>query len=156
MEKWNLDEYYVNNKDWFNDLETLKSFIPKLASYQGKLNNYDDFSSFYKLDDESTKLFYRLYGFTSLSSDLNLKDEVNVELAASLASLPFIGITVGRAINGFLTYKFNDTTLIRIGSIIILLGIIVMFLPFGMISSCISLVLIGFGCAPIYPCIMHL
>ena len=75
MEKWNLDEYYVNNKDWFNDLETLKSFIPKLASYQGKLNNYDDFSSFYKLDDESTKLFYRLYGFASLSSDLNLKDE---------------------------------------------------------------------------------
>lgn len=89
------------------------------------------------------------------SSYLNLKDEVNVELAASLASLPFIGITVGRAINGFLTYKFNDTTLIRIGSVIILLGIIVMFLPFGMISSCISLVLIGFGCAPIYPCIMH-
>ena len=30
-----------------------------------------------------------------------------------------------------------------------------MFLPFGMISSCLSLFLIGFGCAPIYPCIMH-
>ena len=89
------------------------------------------------------------------SSYLNLKDGVNVELAASLASLPFIGITVGRAINGFLTYKLNDTKLIRIGSVIILLGILVMFLPFGMISSCISLLLIGFGCAPIYPCIMH-
>lgn len=89
------------------------------------------------------------------SSYLNLKDGVNVELAASLASLPFIGITIGRAINGFLTYKLNDTKLIRIGSVIIFLGIIVMFLPFGKISSCLSLFLIGFGCAPIYPCIMH-
>ncbi|VEU81174.1 oligoendopeptidase F [Haploplasma axanthum] len=74
MTKWNLNEYYVNEKDWHKDLETLKSYIPKLASFQGKLGNYNDFLEYYKLEEESTKLFYRLYGYAHLSSDLNLKD----------------------------------------------------------------------------------
>lgn len=75
MNKWNLNEYYTNEKDWFKDLESLKTFIPKLASYEGKLNNYEDFLAFYQLDEESSKVFYKLYGYASLSSDLNLKDE---------------------------------------------------------------------------------
>ena len=89
------------------------------------------------------------------SSYLNLKDNVNNETAAILASLFFIGITVGRAINGFLTYKFSDKFLIRSGMVIILIGIIVMFLPSKEVSTCISLVLIGLGCAPIYPSLVH-
>ena len=89
------------------------------------------------------------------SSYLNLKDLVSADLAASLGSLFFIGITSGRAINGFLTYKINNTTLIRVGMAVILLGIIVMFLPFNVISTSIALVLIGLGCAPIYPNMMH-
>ena len=89
------------------------------------------------------------------SSYLNIKDLVPSELAASLGSLFFIGITSGRAINGFLTYKFSNTGLIRMGLAIILLGILVMFLPFNMISTSIALVLIGLGCAPIYPNMMH-
>ena len=39
--------------------------------------------------------------------------------------------------------------------VIILIGIIVMFLPFKEVSSCIALVLIGLGCAPIYPSLVH-
>ena len=74
MSKWNLSVYYQNEKDWHNDLETLKTYIPKLASYQGKLNDFESFNEYFVLDDKATKLFYRLYGYASKASDLNLKD----------------------------------------------------------------------------------
>lgn len=81
MSKWNLSEFYENPADWDLDLENLKALIPTLASYQGKLNNYDDFLDFHKLDEKATKLFYRLYGYVNLNSDLNLKD---MEIAAKV------------------------------------------------------------------------
>ena len=71
-----------------------------------------------------------------------------------LASLFCIGITLGRGINGFLTLKFNDKTLIRLGLTIILIGIILLFIPTN-ITNIIGFILIGLGCAPVYPCIIH-
>ena len=67
----------------------------------------------------------------------------------------FIGITAGRALNGFLTIKFSDTCLIRMGLAIILIGIVIMLLPMGEMISIVGLLLIGLGCAPVYPCIIH-
>ena len=89
------------------------------------------------------------------SSYFVLKDGLDKETAASFASLFFIGITVGRAISGFLTYKLNDTTMIRLGQGILMVGILVMILPFGYLATVIGLILIGLGCAPIYPCVIH-
>ena len=51
--------------------------------------------------------------------------------------------------------KLNDDQMIRMGEGIILAGIIVMMLPFGNTASLIGFLLIGLGCAPIYPCIIH-
>lgn len=78
------------------------------------------------------------------------------ESAAEYASLFFIGITVGRAINGFLTMKFSDKALIRMGASIILIGIILIALPLGLTSSIIGFITIGLGCAPVYPSIIHM
>ena len=89
------------------------------------------------------------------SSYFVLKDGLNKETAASLASLFYIGITAGRAISGFLTYKLNDINMIRLGQGILILGIIVMLLPLNYIATMIGLILIGLGCAPIYPCVIH-
>lgn len=89
------------------------------------------------------------------SSYLVLQRGLTAENAAGLASLFFIGITVGRAASGFLTMKFNDTQMIRLGQGLILLGIICLFLPFGILSAFAGLVLIGLGCAPVYPSIIH-
>ena len=89
------------------------------------------------------------------SSYLALHKGVPPETAAFFASMFFIGITAGRALNGFLTMKFSDTQLIRLGQGIILAGIAVLFLPLGETVSLIGLILIGLGCAPIYPCIIH-
>lgn len=80
---------------------------------------------------------------------------VSTEQAASLASLFCIGMTVGRALNGFLTFKFSDTALIRSGECLIGIGIAVMLLPLGSFVTMASMIIIGLGCAPIYPCIIH-
>ena len=75
--------------------------------------------------------------------------------AAGLASLFFLGITVGRFISGFLTYKLTDEAMIRLGQTIIGIGVAVMLLPIGTLAATAGLLLIGLGCAPIYPCIIH-
>lgn len=89
------------------------------------------------------------------SSYLVLKNGMNAEMAARYASLFYVGITAGRAVSGFVTYKLNDTQMIRLGQGIILAGIIAMLLPFGNAATMTGLILIGLGCAPIYPCIIH-
>lgn len=89
------------------------------------------------------------------SSYLALYKGVETERAAFFASMFFIGITVGRALNGFLTMKFCDTQLIRMGFVIIFVGILVMLLPMGESLSLAGLILIGLGCAPVYPCVIH-
>ncbi|MBQ8171337.1 MAG: MFS transporter [Oscillospiraceae bacterium] len=80
---------------------------------------------------------------------------VSAEEAAGLGSVFYLGITVGRFLNGFLTDKFSDKQLIRAGVGIIGAGIIVMFLPFGLVGAVIGLSLAGLGCAPVYPCLIH-
>ena len=67
----------------------------------------------------------------------------------------YLGITIGRALSGFITMKLNDVQMIRMGQCIIALGIIVVFLPGAAVVSLVGLVLIGLGCAPVYPCIIH-
>ena len=89
------------------------------------------------------------------SSYLFLHQGMTEESAAFFASLIFMGITAGRGLNGFLTEKFSDTQLIRMGQTIIAAGIVVMLIPLGSVFSLIGLLLIGLGCAPIYPCIIH-
>ncbi|MDD7730427.1 MAG: MFS transporter [Clostridia bacterium] len=89
------------------------------------------------------------------SSYLTLHKGVPTETAAAFASIFFIGITAGRLLNGFLTIKFNDRQLIRGGEFIIFTGIVAMLLPVGKTVSLIGFILIGLGCAPIYPCIIH-
>ena len=89
------------------------------------------------------------------SSYLVLYQGVSPESAAGFASLFFIGITIGRALSGFLTFKLSDTQMIRIGQGFILAGLISLILPFGGPSSLLGLILIGLGCAPVYPSIIH-
>ena len=89
------------------------------------------------------------------SSYLVMHNGMNEETAASLASLYLLGLTAGRGLNGFLTYKISDTNLIRLGSGVIGLGILIMLLPLGNAASFAGLMLCGLGCAPVYPCIIH-
>lgn len=74
--------------------------------------------------------------------------------AAAMGALFFIGITAGRFISGFITDKLGDGKMIRIGTVIALCGAALLLLPWE-ITSIVGFVVIGFGCAPVYPCIIH-
>lgn len=89
------------------------------------------------------------------SSYLVLHLGVSPEDAARFASLFFLGITAGRAASGFLTMALDDSNMVRLGQGIILAGVLALFLPFGDAFAKAGLVLIGLGCAPVYPCIIH-
>lgn len=89
------------------------------------------------------------------SSYLTLHRGVPAETAAAFASLFYIGITLGRGLNGFLTLKLSDTALIRLGECVLLAGVAALLLPLGQTAALSGLVLVGLGCAPIYPCIIH-
>lgn len=89
------------------------------------------------------------------SSYLVLKEGVTSEAAAGFASLFFIGITAGRAASGFLTLKLNDVQMIRLGQGLIAGGIVIILLPLGTWSVIAGLIVVGLGCAPVYPCIIH-
>ena len=89
------------------------------------------------------------------SSYMVLHKGVAEEIAASYASMFYIGITVGRFVSGFITAKLNDKQMIRLGMSILFVGVIVLFLPLSEYVALAGFVLIGIGCAPIYPCIIH-
>lgn len=88
-------------------------------------------------------------------SYLTLHAGLSEEKAASFASLFFLGITAGRAVSGFVAMKLRDTQIIRLGIGIIFAGVAVLLLPLGVPGAMVGLSLIGLGCAPIYPCIIH-
>ena len=75
--------------------------------------------------------------------------------AAGYGSLFFIGITAGRAVSGFITYRLNDTQMVRLGQGIIAVGLALLFLPLGERAAFAGLILVGLGCAPIYPSVIH-
>ena len=90
------------------------------------------------------------------SSYLVQKWAFSPEAAAGFASMFYIGITLGRFTNGFLAMKLGDHTLIRMGFGIITAGIALLFVPFHSAFALIGFVVTGLGCAPIYPCIIHM
>ncbi len=89
------------------------------------------------------------------SSYFVLKHGLDAETAASYGSLFFVGITVGRAISGFITMKLNDNQMISLGQAVVLIGIVLMCLPLHYYAVIAGVVIIGLGCAPIYPCVIH-
>ncbi len=76
------------------------------------------------------------------------------ETAARYTSLFFGGITIGRFITGFITMKFSFRSVIRagilsigIGVLMVLSGIYLLLIP--------GFLLIGLGCAPVFPGMIH-
>lgn len=81
---------------------------------------------------------------------------IDADQAALWASFFYLGITAGRIVSGFIAEKFTDTQLIRIGFIILAVGLIFILNPTSIDAiTMIGLILIGVGCAPIYPSVIH-
>ncbi|MEH7226456.1 MFS transporter [Bacillus sp. JJ1566] len=75
--------------------------------------------------------------------------------AAGWVSFYYAGITIGRLITGFITFKVTNRTLIRGGQILALIGAIILFLPLPSIFSLVGFIIVGLGLAPIFPCMLH-
>ena len=81
---------------------------------------------------------------------------ISEEIAAGFTSLFFIGITLGRFISGIIAERLSDKTMIRLGTVISALGMLLILIPFSIDApALIGFLLIGLGYAPIYPCIIH-
>ena len=83
-----------------------------------------------------------------------LHSGLSAERAAGLVSLFYMGITVGRAASGFVATAMGDVRMIRLGQSVILVGCAALLLPTSW-SVQVGLVLVGLGCAPIYPSVIH-
>lgn len=81
--------------------------------------------------------------------------QISEAQAAQLASLFYIGITAGRFISGFLSGKLGDRRMIVIGACILTCGIVLLFIPADVEVAIAGFIVIGLGCAPIYPSIIH-
>lgn len=110
------------------------------------------------------QLLLGFFSYCSLESTLLLWSSsylvgakgVTAQKAAAFASLFCIGITAGRFLSGLVTEKLGDYNLIRIGTGILLLGCIAMILPLKTdVAALGGLVVMGLGCAPVYPSIIH-
>lgn len=90
------------------------------------------------------------------SSYLVLYRGIGAKEAARWASLFYLGITFGRFLNGFVADKLGNRNMIRIGIGIILVGLVAVILPIhNSILNLVGLIIMGLGCAPIYPSIIH-
>lgn len=74
--------------------------------------------------------------------------------AARLVSLYYVGITLGRFVSGFVTERLTNKQLVYAGQGTISLGVLVLLLPFH-ITVLPGFLLIGLGCAPIFPSLLH-
>ncbi|RCX16900.1 fucose permease [Anaerobacterium chartisolvens] len=75
--------------------------------------------------------------------------------AAGWMSLFFLGITAGRMLSGFISIKLSNEALIRIGTVLIIVGVVFMLLPLPVVVTICALIVIGIGLAPIYPSMLH-
>lgn len=89
------------------------------------------------------------------SSFLVAVKELPAAVAAQWVSLYYAGITVGRLMTGFMTWKIGKPLLIRLGQLISLAGAALLSLPLPAVFSLAGFILVGLGCAPVFPCMLH-
>lgn len=89
------------------------------------------------------------------SSFLVFDSGLSAGVSAKWVSLYYLGITVGRFLAGFLSMKLNNKQMIRLGQLICLLGVVLLMIHFSNNFKLVGLILIGLGCAPIYPAMLH-
>lgn len=80
---------------------------------------------------------------------------VSADVAAGWISVYYLGITIGRLVNGFITAKWSNPVLIRSGQFIIGIGAFLLLISNQTYVNLLGLILIGMGCAPIYPSMLH-
>lgn len=90
------------------------------------------------------------------ASYLTLQKGITVSEAAFWTAMFFFGITAGRVLCGLLAERIGEERLVYGGAVLMLIGVAGLMLPMPILYNQLSLVLVGLGCAPIYPNTIHL
>ena len=133
-------------EDIVEEVETKALSFKEIFSIKGVLILLITFFCYISLE-QTTSLWATTY--------LVENNKIDENIAAYFASLFCIGITVGRIINGFIAMKLKDKQMIRLGIAIIFIGIMLIIFNVNPILTYGGFILIGLGCAPVYPSIMH-
>lgn len=81
---------------------------------------------------------------------------VDLVVATKCGMLFYIGIAVGRFISGFISEKWGDIKLIRVGTFVTLFALLAMLLPQANGAILYTLIILaGIGCGPIFPSMVH-
>lgn len=89
------------------------------------------------------------------ASYMTLYRGINATTAAAWASVFYLGITIGRFFNGFISDRLGDRRMVRLGQLLVLAGAAALMLPLGKWGAFAGLLMVGLGEAPIYPCLLH-
>lgn len=81
---------------------------------------------------------------------------LSVDIAASIITLYYVGIALGRFVSGILANKLTGWQFVIGGQGIMLIAIILLFLPLPPVVSGIALLLMGFGNGPVFPNMVQL
>lgn len=80
---------------------------------------------------------------------------ITAAAAARWTASFYAGITFGRLLSGFLSIKMKNSTLIRVGQLVCILGTLLVMLPLPAAISAVGFTIIGLGTAPIFPAMLH-
>lgn len=109
-------------------------------------------------------ILFSFFGYCAMESSTGLWASsylvkyrgIEPEIAARFSSLFYLGITGGRFLNGFVANRAGDRNMIRVGIFTAIVGIVMVALPLKIdFIALAGLIIIGLGCAPIYPSIIH-
>ncbi len=76
-------------------------------------------------------------------------------MAGLALTLYYGSITCGRALIGFVSERIGNRRLVRLGLGVAIFGIVLLLIPGLPAQAIAGLILLGLGCAPIYPSLMH-
>jgi fucose permease len=99
----------------------------------------------------TVELIAGMWGATYLVKEKGITPET----AARWVGLYYLGITVGRILSGFLAIRMSNNQLIKLGQIVGIVGILIMFIPGSALFQLIGLMLLGLGNAPVFPAMLH-
>ena len=143
---WNKVNFNLDSKESNSEIKEIRLNLIKTFKIRGVLVAAIGFFAYIAVEQTCGLWFSSMitYGFN-----------MDEELGTNWTTLFYLGMMIGRFISGVISLKIKDKNMIRIGEGLIFIGIILMTFKFNVYIMPVSLVLIGLGCAPVYPGIIH-
>lgn len=86
--KWRLTDIYSDDALWQADFDKLKSYLPRISDYKGKLgSSQQDLAACLKLRDEIGVISGKLYGYARMHRDENSADAKYQDLTGKVEGL---------------------------------------------------------------------